>query len=412
MVQETYSDFDVLRAITSVKTTLKSVFDGGKLSLTHTKDGLVFYTSLQTFEKLRPTDPVQRVVFDTILTHAYAAEKIGPGAFNACIQELLTNSFHGSMGTHNKVQMNSLSETVMHGVHHATTVDIDWLVQTLPTKSIGSMVKEALVCAGFAGHVCIEKANSRIASVELTRGYVFDLKTVFGTNVVLDHPRVMCIDGYIETVSELHHFLHAASETREPCLLFLRGMADDVKQTLKTNYDRGTLRVVPVIVPFDLSGLNTLNDIAIVSGTDVTSSNKGQLMSNLKLSDAVIIDKAILQGNRTTLFNIASMRSVKIHLNNLRMKRFQQNVTDVSSLLDERIKSLLPNHTVIRLPDDRDFVIKSQAIDYVLRSIKALVDYGTVVIDGKKTLTITAYACAVYSQRCRETLTNLGCVVA
>lgn len=411
MDRETYDQSDVAAAIKKVQSLLRSVTTKGQLALTTSKDGLVFYTGLQTIEQLRPHDAVERAVFDTIVTHAYAAEKVGPGAFNECIQELGVCSFEQDVGSTYVASLNSLCVTVMHGVQHAGLGDIDWLIDSISDRKVRSLVKKALELAGFAGHVCIEKAVSSVSSVELTRGHVFTISPLFGHPATFDHPRVLCIDGYVETVSELHHVLHSASETHEPCLLFVRGLANDVKQTLKTNRDRGTLNVVPVIVPFDLEGLNTLNDVAVVSSTDIVSSNKGQLISNLRLEDAVVIDKALLQGNRVTLFNARSKHAVKVHLNNLRTKRSEQNVSDVTCLLDARIKSMLPNHTVVRLPDDKDFIVRSQSIDNALRSVRSLVDFGTVYVDGKKKLTATVYATAMFVQRCHAMLTALGGVV-
>lgn len=411
MDRETYDHTDVTKAIRSVQALLRETMVNGRLSLARTKVGLAFHTNLQTIERIRPHEPVERAVFDTIVTHAYAAEKIGPGAFDSCIRELIECSFDRDEGYYPQSSMNSLCDTVLRRVQHATTGDIDWLLEDVSDDMTKSMIKEAVKLAGFAGHICIEKAIASKTSVELTRGHVFALKPLFGAPVSFDRPRIICIDGFIETVSELHGVLHAASETREPCLVFVRGLADDVKQTLKTNRDRGTLNVIPVIVPFDLEGLNTLNDIATVSSTDIISSNKGQLISNVRLSDTVVIDKATLQGDRVTLFNTKSSRAVKVHLNNLRTKRSVQNVSDVSCLLDARIKSLLPNHTVIRMPDDRDFVIRSQTIDHMLRSVKALVDFGTVNVDGKKKLTASVYASALFTQRCHSMLAGLGAVV-
>lgn len=408
--RETYHHADIIKAMKTVQSLLRSTIKNGRLSLAQTKHGLAFYTNLQTIERIRPSEPVERAVFDVIVTHAYAAEKIGPGAFDRCIQELTQCSFDKDEGFHYLSSLNSLCDTVMHGVQHATMSDMAWVLETVSNDS-RSLVREALNLSGFAGHICIEKAPSHVTSVELTRGHVFMLNPLFGSPVTLDRPRILCIDGYIEAVSELHHLLNAVSETREPFLLFVRGLANDVKQTLKTNHERGTLNVIPIIVPFDIEGLNTMNDVAVVSSTDVVSSNKGQLISSLKLTDVVVIDKAYVQSNRVTLFNSRSSYAVKVHLNNLRTKRSEQNVSDISCLLDARIKSMLPNHTVIRMPDDRDFVTRSQSIDNALRSIKSLVDFGTVVVEGKKQLTATVYASAVFTQRCYVMLAALGGVI-
>lgn len=242
-------------------------------------------------------------------------------------------------------------------------------------------------------------------------GYTFDQAPAWPVNVRLERPRVVCIDGFIESVSELHHLLEAAAETKEPVLLFVRGMSDDVKHTLRVNYDRGSLRVVPIVVRFDFEGINTINDISIVAGSTLVSSNKGDLISNVRLNDAARIDEAVIHATKVAIINACSHRAVATHVAFLRKKREEEKIDDVATLLDARIKSLSPNHVVIRLIDDKDFIASSQAIDYALRAVRSLVDHGTVVVRGRRLLTTTAIASEVHSSRCRATLRSLGAMI-
>ena len=272
------------------------------------------------------------------------------------------------------------------------------------------MLKQALDLAGFAGRIVVEKTVAR-PSVELVRGYTFDQAPAWPIKVRLERPRVICIDGFVEAVSELHHLLEEASEAREPLLLFVRGMSDDVKNTLKVNYDRGSLRVMPVIVKFDIEGINAINDISVATGAGLVSSHKGDLISNIRLAEAARIDEAIVHPNKVALTNTRSRLAVEAHVAFLRKKRKDEKVDDVAQLFDSRIKALSPNHVVIRLPDDKDFVTSSQSIDYTLRAIRALVDHGTIVHAGKKTLTVTVLASEVHSSRCYSTLASLGAML-
>ena len=95
----------------------------------------------------------------------------------------------------------------------------------------------------------------------------------------------------------------------------------------------------------------------------------------------------------------------------LRQKRLAEKVDDVAHLFDVRIKALSPNHVVIRLSDDKDFVTAAQSIDYALRAVKSLVDHGSIIVGGKQTLTTTAIAAEVHSSRCYATLASLGAMI-
>src|SRR5262249_53390501 len=128
---------------------------------------------------------------------------------------------------------------------------------------------------------------------------------------------------------------------------------------------------------------NSLNDVSIAAGAELVSSHRGDLISATRLASAPRIDSAIVHAARVVVNNAASRQAVARHVAFLRQKRLDEKVEDVARLFDARIKSLSPNHVVVRLPDDKDYVTSAQAIDYALRAIKALVDHGTVTWRGQ-----------------------------
>jgi chaperonin GroEL (HSP60 family) len=273
------------------------------------------------------------------------------------------------------------------------------------------LVRNAIELGGFRASIVIEPTLGHEPSLELVNGYTFELQPAFLPKSQPTDPRCACIDGYVETVSELHHLLTEASETRDWVIVFLRGMADDVKHTLKVNHDRGTLNVIPVVVDFDLAGLNTLNDIAAITGTDLISSNKGDVISSIRLSALPRIDRFASQDNRLIMRNASTKAGVQQHLKNLRTRREGENVTDIAHLLDRRIRSLSSNHVILRLPQDRDFIVASQAIDVALRNLRSTIEYGLSSINGRSVPTLTLIAAKTYTDRCLNALSSLGCVV-
>lgn len=267
------------------------------------------------------------------------------------------------------------------------------------------MLQRALELAGHGGRVILEKTHSSTPSVELVRGYTFDLEAILPLDASFVRPRAFCIDGFVEEVSEIHHLLEAAAEAREPCVLFVRGISDDVKHTLKTNYDRGSLRVLPLGAKFDLEGMNTLVDLAIVTGADLVSSLKGDLISSIKFHEAPYVDQVTVFKGRCIVANAPTHANVAAHVANLRTRRQEEKIEDKGWLLDKRIKSLSPNHVIIRLPGDKDFVTSSQAIDNALRAIKSAVDFG---VTETGDLVATEMAARVHADRCVRTLLDLG----
>lgn len=376
-------------------------------------DGLIVYTRLQVIFGLRFDDPIEQLIHEIIVTHAHAAEVLGPGGFDLCIEKLLEKiARYSRCGT--TVSARTLIDGIVGaGATAARGSDLAWVLKEHMASSDAmtrSMLERALHLAGFAGRIIVERARLK-PSVELVRGYTFDLVPGWPLSVKFERPRAVCVDGFVETVSELHHLLEEAAESKEPLLLFVRGLSDDVRNTLKVNYDRGSLRVVPIIAKFDIEGINVLNDVAVAIGADLVSSNKGDLISSIRLSDAPRLDEAFVHPNKVVVVSTASRRAVEAHVARLRKKRHEEKVDDVARLFDARIKSLSPNHVVVRLPDDKNYVVAAQSIDYALRAVRSLVDHGTVDVGGKKLLTATAIAAEVHSTRCFDTLVTLGAAV-
>ena len=88
------------------------------------------------------------------------------------------------------------------------------------------------------------------------------------------------IDGFIQTVGEIHHILEKSNnDLNNTFVLFCFGMADDVKKTIITNNKKGRTRVFPLSFEFNESNLNFMNDIAVVHNSDIISSLSGQTIS-------------------------------------------------------------------------------------------------------------------------------------
>lgn len=388
---------DPVAALRRVKNRLGIVRDV-HAALVSDKGRPLVHTHMQVVFNTKHVSAFDRAIHETLMTHALRAEKLGPGGFDRTI-ELVLEKLGAHGGLHLPRQVTPRS---------ATAQDVERIVQ-LHTSRAGErtaqMLQRALALAGHGGRIIIEKTHSSTPSVELVRGYTFELVPILPLDVSFVHARIFCIDGYIEEVSEIHHLLEAAAEAKEPAVLFVRGMSDDVKHTLKVNYDRGSLRVLPIGVMFDLEGMNTLIDLSVVCGCDLVSSLKGDLISSIKFHEAPYVDQVTVFRGRTVVANAGTHVHVAAHVSNLRKRREDEQIDDKGKLFDKRIKSLSPNHVIVRLPDDKDYVVCSQGIDNALRAVKSAVDFG---VTETGDLVATEMSSRVHADRCIRTLLALG----
>lgn len=226
-----------------------------------------------------------------------------------------------------------------------------------------ALVMQAYMLAGKHSKMAIKKAAGGVPIVELLNGYNFNNPSQ--SHVNLKNPRILCIDGYVESVSEIHHLLEHLAQTRENCVLFLRGLADDVLHTLRVNVNRGTLYVYPVIIPFDLDNANTLVDIATIAGGDVISHLKGDLISSVEPAGLQKVDSISLSTSGFIINNSKTSSRVVGHRKRLLEDSLRR--TEISEILEKRIKSLTPSYVEISLVDGIDYLSNKSQVDEGIR---------------------------------------------
>jgi hypothetical protein len=344
--------------------------------LVRVSDKLTLVTKFQFLWNLKPQSQVQKTLLEHMTRYALMSEKNFPGTFDTVIRNIAENCHSCDGGNHN-LNLENFSDIWSRPPQ---LKDIDRLVfQELDQKDplISSLLRRSLSLAGFGGKITLEKTESKTNSIELVSGYSFDVNPLWSQNVRLKSPKVICVDGYIESVSQIHHVLESFGQSKESALLFVRGMSDDVLHTLKVNWERGSLKIFPILVKFDLEGINMMADIAIVSGGDVISSLKGDLISSVKIDELPTIEEANIVGGKVSIQNKRTTKRVTQHLTHLREKRSEKSgVEDYERLIDKRIKSLISGQVVVRIVDDKDFVRRSQLFDFSLRKISSIISNG------------------------------------
>jgi len=220
----------------------------------------------------------------------------------------------------------------------------------------------ALRLVGAEGHIFVDKGSAHKTSIELVDGYCYKLKLpdnfLLSTNIkektwIKNDTKIMIVDGIIENVSEIHPVLEKLHEEKQPCIIFARGFADDVISTLAQNMNRQMLDVIPVIVPYDLEGVNQLKDLAVICGCDVRSSFKGELISTIRFEDLASIQKTIIEKNKIIIKNTLTKHNVGMHKRDLHHQLISTNPDCAAQykFLINRIKSLSSQCVHIKISD-------------------------------------------------------------
>lgn len=325
-----------------------------KISLDCTGKSPKTKRGLQHFLSLHLKDKKSQILYEIVLTHASYCEKSCPGSGLIFLEMFASGS-------------KDVTTTLK------TRRDIDnSLRNSKYSKKITDILLYILNSCEENTKVTIKKSTSHNTFIEETEGYSFQvnhlLKTIYSSFV---DARIACIDGYIENVTELHRLLTDLSESKTACLIFCRGMSDDVLHTIKVNNDRQTILVIPFVVPFDVENVNTIVDIAVVSGTDVLSSNKGDLISSLDIKKTGKVERVDVHNNVVSISNTSTRSRVIEHIENL--KNTLEERREIEEILSKRLRSLTSSCIDVHLPDDIRFFSDSQQLDEGIRTITSCI---------------------------------------
>ena len=181
--------------------------------------------------------------------------------------------------------------------------------------------------------------------------------------------KYIIIDGFIDKISEIYHLLEEANRTKEPYVIFCKGMSDEVKSVIIKNLMRKTIDVLPISLKINEENINTLNDIAACHDNDVISSFKGDTISTAvrrKLNRG----KYIKVSNSGIIVKYKCDKSRKRQVNYLNNKIKDLNNHDPNKdFISKRLKNL--NSKKINIYLGKDINEKqAQELDSLIKNLK------------------------------------------
>ncbi len=161
-------------------------------------------------------------------------------------------------------------------------------------SAIGSLIAEAMERVGTNGVITVEEAKSLDTHLNVVEGMQFDegyvspyMATKEDTmEADLDEPYILLYDKKITTVKPLVQLLEHLSQIGRPLLIIAEGMEDEALATLVLNNLRGVLKTVAVKSPgFGEDQKHQMQDIAILTGGKVISTEKGMKLDDVSVED-------------------------------------------------------------------------------------------------------------------------------
>src|SRR5579862_3721744 len=267
---------------------------------------------------------------------------------------------------------------------------------------IGNLIADVIDKVGKDGVVTVEEGQGLALESEVVEGFTFDRGFVSPYMVTdtarmeatYDKPAVVITDKKISSIQEFLPLLEKLAQAGKKDLVLI---ADDVEGealgTLILNRLKGVFNTVAIKAPaFGDRRKDILNDIAIFTGAEVVTDDRGMTFENVDLSVVGAARKVIVTKDATTIIEgDGSPAEV-----NARIKQINQQIAAATSEydkenLEKRRASLSGKVAVIKVGGATETEIeeKKYRVDDAVNAVKAALSDGIVAGGGVTLINLT-----------------------
>jgi hypothetical protein len=259
----------------------------------------------------------------------------------------------------------------------------------------------------------VNESNRERNSIKISQKIAFDVKFDFdlikGDSWKRSEAKLLLVDGYIDSIGEIHHLLHKASEDLNPYLIICKGIREEVKSTVIHNNNRNSIDVMIVSLVTNEENVNILNDISSVTCSDIVSALKGDTISNSIKKELTIVKNISVSKKGITLKPIEN-NSIKHQREFLISKRNNLNYSDPNySYISKRIKNLSNKRAELYFKANIKREVKVD-IDYFL---KFVMNGATGIVRDKNSTKLYTYKdVVIFTNSLKSILNvieNIGC---
>lgn len=255
---------------------------------------------------------------------------------------------------------------------------------------IGELIAKAMKEVGKDGVITVEEAKGIDTYLETVKGMQFDrgyVSPYFVTNaetmtVELDNPYILIYDKKISNMKELLPILEKTLQTGKPLLIIAEEIEGEALATLVVNRIRGSLKVAAVKAPgFGDRRKAMLEDIAILTGGQVISEEKGYRLEDAQLEYLGKANKVTIDKDNTTIVDgHGAKEDIQRRINEIKAQIQTTTSEYDKEKLQERLAKLSGGVAVIYIgaPTEVEMKEKKARVEDALHATRAAVAEGIV----------------------------------
>ena len=261
-------------------------------------------------------------------------------------------------------------------------------------ETIGGLIADAFAKVGKEGVITVEEAKGIDTTVDVVEGMQFDRgyqSPYFVTNpdkmvAELDNPYILLVEKKISSMKELLPVLEPVAQQGKSLLIISEEVEGEALATLVVNKLRGSLKIAAVKAPgFGDRRKAMLEDIAILTGGQVISEERGFTMENTSIELLGKAEKVVIDKDNTTIVNGAGDDAqIKARVNQIKAQ-LESTTSDYDrEKLQERLAKLAGGVAVLYVgaASEVEMKEKKDRVDDALHATRAAVEEGIVAGGG------------------------------
>ena len=269
-------------------------------------------------------------------------------------------------------------------------------------ETIGKLIAEAMAKVNNEGVITVEEAKGTETHVEVVEGMQFDrgyISAYFITDTEkmeaqLEKPYILITDKKVSTMKELMGVLEPVAQSGRALLIIAEDVDGEALSALVVNKLRGTLKIAACKAPgFGDRRKEMLEDIAILTGATVFSTDKGMMMEDTDLTMLGTADKVTLNKENTTIVDGAGKKEeIAARVAQIRSSIDKATSDYDKEKLQERLAKLAGGVAVLYVGAATEVEMKEKKdrVDDALAATRAAVEEGIVPGGGVAYIRATA----------------------
>ncbi|RAP36901.1 chaperonin GroEL [Candidatus Marinamargulisbacteria bacterium SCGC AAA071-K20] len=381
-------------------------------SPTITNDGVTIAKEIQLL------DPFENMGAQLIIEVASKTNDVaGDGTTTATIlgHAIFKEGLKAIAAGHNSIKLKiGIEEAVKDAVeeikNHSKELDSKDAITQVATISanndseIGSFISDAMEKVGEEGIITVEESKGIETTLEIVEGMQFD-KGFLSPYMITDNVRmvaelenafVLVTDKKISSIKDLLPLLEKTAQVSKPLVIIAMDVDGDALGTLVLNKLRGTLNVLAVKAPgFGDKSKVILEDIAILTGAEYISEDKGATLESVELDQLGSASKIKSDKDTTTIIaGKGKKEEIKGRINQIKKEIEVSDSSYDKEKLQERLARLSGGVAVLHVGAATETELKEKKfrVEDALAATFAAVEEGivagggTVLIQAQKKL--------------------------